>query len=56
MRRATVLPLVLAVASIAPVGCRSEPMLTGSAGPRLVVLYAPCTVNKSFLSPYDASI
>lgn len=28
----------------------------GDAGPRLVVLYATCTVNKDFLAPYDADV
>ena len=29
---------------------------SSDAGPRLVVLYAPCSVNKDFLAPYDASL
>jgi arylsulfatase A-like enzyme len=27
-----------------------------STAPRLVILYAPCTVNKSFLSPYNPAV
>jgi len=33
-------------------GCRSESPL----GPRLVILYATCTVNKDFLAPYNEDI
>ena len=29
---------------------------SGSEDPRLVILYAPCTVNKNFLSPYQPSL
>ncbi len=39
------LALVLGVSSAA----RAE-------APRLVILYVPCTVNKSFLSPYDGAV
>ena len=41
------LALALALLASAWLGCQAEP-----AGPRLVLLYAPCTVNKFFLSPY----
>jgi len=34
-------------------GCRNE---HDEPGPRLVVLYATCTLNKEFLSPYDPEI
>jgi len=29
---------------------------SGTAPPRLVLLYAPCTVNRNFLSPYNRSV
>ena len=32
-------------------GCRREP-----AAPRLVLLYAPCTVNRDSLAPYGAAV
>ncbi len=41
--------VALVVASVLVVS-RGHP-----AGPRLVVLYAPCTVNRSFLAPYNAA-
>ena len=32
------------------------PVAAESSQPRLVVLFAPCTVSTAFLSPYDARI
>ncbi len=46
---------ILAVAALAAVaaGCRGEPT---AAAPRLVVLYATCTLNKAYLSPYAPAV
>jgi arylsulfatase A-like enzyme len=44
-------PILLAAALVA--GCSRGP---GSKSPRLVVLYAPCTVRTRSLAPYDSSI
>lgn len=48
-RRSTALAAALAV--LAACGGRSE-----ADGPRLVVLYAPCSVSRAFLQPYDAGV
>ena len=40
------------VAAVTCVACSPSPARL----PRLVVLYAPCSVNRSFLTPYDASV
>jgi len=40
-------------------GCgqrRGAAVVSEPDAPRLVVLYAPCTINKSFLSPYDSHV
>ncbi len=37
-----------------PLGCGS--VSSQGTPPRLVLLYAPCTVNRSFLSPYDEKV
>lgn len=49
--------LSLAVATLLA-GCRiSEPWADAPSNqPRLVLLYAPCTVNKRFLSPYNPRV
>ncbi|MBW2280976.1 MAG: sulfatase-like hydrolase/transferase [Deltaproteobacteria bacterium] len=46
------LACVLLAAAFAPAAC-SPP---AAPKPRLVILYATCTVNKDFLSPYDADV
>jgi hypothetical protein len=43
----------LALALAAQAGCQSR---AGDAPPRLVLLYVPCTVSKTFLSPYTAGV
>jgi arylsulfatase A-like enzyme len=50
--RATLAALGLALAA-----CGAEPDARESARPpRLVILYAACTVNKAFLAPYEARV
>ena len=44
------LPRLLVLASLVAVGC--EPRATQPDPPRLVVVYATCSLNKDFLSPY----
>jgi arylsulfatase A-like enzyme len=52
MRRLVALTVVaLAVAAAGSVVWRPSP-----TPPRLVLLYAPCTVNKKFLSPYNPAV
>ena len=43
--------LMLSLLSVASGGCETAP-----PAPRLVVLYAPCTVNRDFLSPYRPAV
>ena len=50
--RRTLLPLLLLLSS-GLVGCERDP---ASVSPRLVVLYAPCTVNKDLLGPYSSAV
>jgi len=44
--------MAASLALLAILACSAEP----PARPRLVLLYATCTVNRSFLSPYDARV
>lgn len=38
-------------------GCRADaPAPAAARAPRLVLVYVPCTVNRGFLSPYEASV
>jgi arylsulfatase A-like enzyme len=49
----------LAALDVAAACSRSEPETRADAGapaPRLVVLYAPCTVNTRYLSPYNPGV
>ena len=49
----------LLLAMVVLLGCERSPDTTHGKGPRfprLVVLYVPCTVNKSFLSPYNSDV
>lgn len=56
-RSLAVWAVVLAAAAAgAIVLLRSGPGGPARERPRLVLLYAPCTVNRSFLSPYDPSV
>jgi arylsulfatase A-like enzyme len=50
MRAQVGLRLWIVLAAICVCACRAEP-----PRPRLVILYATCTVNKSYLSPYGAA-
>lgn len=43
-----------ATATPAPASAKAAPV--GPVTPRLVVVYATCSLNKSYLAPYDASI
>ena len=45
---------ILLLASLLTPGCGGDAV--HASPPRLVLLYAPCTVNRALLSPYDASI
>lgn len=47
----TLLLIIVLVATLAS-GCEES----GPPEPRLVLLYAPCTVGKQFLSPWNESI
>ncbi|MEN8182825.1 MAG: sulfatase-like hydrolase/transferase [Myxococcota bacterium] len=47
-------PLLLVLAFLVAPGCEPRQALPDS--PRLVVLYATCSLNKDFLSPYDAEV
>jgi len=49
--------LALSVAVAGAWGCRvTEPPVQQPPQPRLVLLYATCTLNKSFLSPYNPEV
>jgi len=41
---------------LALTACGAEPGAKRPDGPRLVILYVACTVNKAFLSPYEARV
>ena len=55
--------LLVCVALLLPGGCNNGASSSGSAGPppkpgqpRLVILYAPCSVSKQYLSPYNDEV
>ncbi len=48
--------LVAACVLVAISHATEEPAASASKAPRLVLLYATCTLNKNFLSPYDPSV
>ena len=51
MRGKFLLSLLCSMPATAACAAREEP-----SGPRLVVLYAACTVNRDFLSPYAPAV
>lgn len=48
--------VVVAVLVAAFVACRETPEKASSVEPRLVVLYATCTLNREFLAPYAPDV
>jgi arylsulfatase A-like enzyme len=56
LRRATAL-LLTSILWVAPTGCRpGDDAPPNPREPRLVLLFAPCTVSKAYLSPYEPSV
>ena len=58
MAKVITLRIVLSLACISLIGCsKIIQFVTGAPKPpRLVVLYATCTVNKNYLSPYNPNV